>query len=893
MRASRITVTALSTLTAVAGFGPLSIAHAAGSAPVYVDSGDSHCQNTAAGSQSVPYCSIGEAAKDGAVGPDSTVIVNGSATSPSDLLISVSGTPGHPVTIEARTGFGWQSDVASISVANQHDLVISGFTVAAYSGSVTVKNSVNVLLDRMTVTNVHPIGTGQDAAIWLNGTTSSTVRDSTVGSVGQGVRLDGGSNGSSVVNTVVTNGGGTGITVADSTSVAITGDTVADNAGTGLDISGSASAGTSVENTVLSHNGQGSTPLDLEVSGLTAGQVSVAHNLLNQGAIGWGPAGFANAAELDHAGYGHADVDGDPAFVRSAAGAAASGLLPDYHLTALSKAIDAADSLAPGQLDTDHDSVSRIDDPLVPDAGSGTHTYDDIGAFEFSPSAQYAFVNTFPGSGPAGYQDVEADVSAGGGWKSPTSYDFDFGDGHQSGPQTSHSATHTYVGGQSYHAAVTITYSDGSTETHDYVAAPMSAAMVQPTLDVAMQQTPLNPWRVQATASSPDNPLAPGTKLYATYTVDFGDNTGAVTASDPYGFWGSAAHDYAKPGTYTVTATATYTNGWKSTVSKQIVLADGFDGFDGFTAISNIAGQDRYATAIAASAKQWQPGSAGAVVLASGTGFADALTGVPLAAQAHGPLLLTDPSRLADATRHEIDRVLGGGSSGKTIYVLGGAKAVSTNVDAQLKAAGYHVVRYGGVDRYATALEVAREVMKASGQVVVASGVNFPDALSAGPLAARKGAAIVLSGDGALDPATAAFVSAHQSITAVGGPAATAVRSAVNLSTKNFQDLHGHDRYETSTIVAAAMDAGTIPSGVGIANGLNFPDALSGGAFEANAGQPLLLTDPLNLSSPVAAQLIGWRGRLPQLTVFGGASAISGNVGDEIITDVSGHWAKP
>lgn len=80
----------------------------------------------------------------------------------------------------------------------------------------------------------------------------------------------------------------------------------------------------------------------------------------------------------------------------------------------------------------------------------------------------------------------------------------------------------------------------------------------------------------------------------------------------------------------------------------------------------------------------------------------------------------------------------------------------------------------------------------------------------------------------------------------------------------------------------------------GVATGTAFPDALSGGAYEASIGQPLLLTDPAALPSPVAdllksdfsnAYLPGPR----SVAIFGGASAVSDAVRDEIAATVHGH----
>lgn len=57
----------------------------------------------------------------------------------------------------------------------------------------------------------------------------------------------------------------------------------------------------------------------------------------------------------------------------------------NFYLTSGSPAIDAADSSAFGELSTDTDGASRIDDPGTTNTGYGPRTYDDKGAFEYQP----------------------------------------------------------------------------------------------------------------------------------------------------------------------------------------------------------------------------------------------------------------------------------------------------------------------------------------------------------------------------------------------------------------------------------------------------------------------------------------------------------------------------
>ena len=307
------------------------------------------------------------------------------------------------------------------------------------------------------------------------------------------------------------------------------------------------------------------------------------------------------------------------------------------------------------------------------------------------------------------------------------------------------------------------------------------------------------------------------------------------------------------------------------------------------TAVTRLGGADRYATGREVSQAQWRDGSANAVVLARGDAAPDALAGGPLAAHLHGPLLLTNPTALEPATRAEIDRVLGGPASGKSIYILGGDSAISPAIQTALKKAGYNVVRLSGEDRFGTALAVAKQFGPTS-EAIVATGLDFPDALAAGPLGAVRNAPIVLSNGTALNPATASFLAAHQTIDAVGGAAGKAV-ARLGSTGRTVNVLAGGDRFATAEDVAAAVvrTTGHAPTAVGVAYAFNFPDALTGGAFAANAGEPLLLTGSTTADPGLLAALNGWRSSVTAVEIFGGKSVISQNAENQIANAIGGH----
>ncbi len=253
------------------------------------------------------------------------------------------------------------------------------------------------------------------------------------------------------------------------------------------------------------------------------------------------------------------------------------------------------------------------------------------------------------------------------------------------------------------------------------------------------------------------------------------------------------------------------------------------------------------------------------MVLARGDDYADALVGAPLAAAKDAPLLLTTGSQLPAVTKSELLRVL---AAGKMVYVLGGVSAVPASVATQLTGLGYSVVRYGGTTRYATAVDVA-DALGDPSTVLLATGENFPDALAAGPAAAKVSGVVLLTAGAAMAAPTSAYLTAHATtVYAVGGPAATADPAA--------HALAGADRYATATSVATTFFSS--PTTVGVATGENFPDALSGGAFLAHLGAPLVLADTYAVPTNTTNYLQSVSGSVTGADIFGGAEVLSAGV---------------
>ncbi len=182
-----------------------------------------------------------------------------------------------------------------------------------------------------------------------------------------------------------------------------------------------------------------------------------------------------------------------------------------------------------------------------------------------------------------------------------------------------------------------------------------------------------------------------------------------------------------------------------------------------------LGGADRLETAARISAARF-PSGVDEVAIATAGSFPDALSGGPAVARARGPLLLVPPSDdLPEVVVRELARL-----RPRLITVLGGPTAVGAGVESELRGlAREGVRRLSGRDRIATAAAVAEAVFDAAAEVLVATAGDFPDALTAGPLAAQRMAPVLLVTQTEVPLATDAQLRRlrPERITVVGGTA--------------------------------------------------------------------------------------------------------------------------
>lgn len=294
--------------------------------------------------------------------------------------------------------------------------------------------------------------------------------------------------------------------------------------------------------------------------------------------------------------------------------------------------------------------------------------------------------------------------------------------------------------------------------------------------------------------------------------------------------------------------------------------------------VYRVDGADRYEVAVNVSKQAWRaPFHADVVYVATGRNYPDALSAGPAAALEGGPLLLTGATALRTDVKAEIVRL-----EPKKIVVVGGPTSISPSVFDELTALQSNTVRIDGADRYEASRNLASYVFgKYSPRTVyLATGANFPDALSAGATAALSTSPVILvkGGESSVDSDTLELLTTWGTTTVriAGGPNSVSpgIESSLQSAGKNVERYGGADRYA----VSVAINAGryTHNAGVYFVTGSNFPDALAGSALAGDNGLPLYV---VRQDCVPAATLAAVRAQGPDwVTLIGGPASMSENV---------------
>ena len=293
---------------------------------------------------------------------------------------------------------------------------------------------------------------------------------------------------------------------------------------------------------------------------------------------------------------------------------------------------------------------------------------------------------------------------------------------------------------------------------------------------------------------------------------------------------GSAAHEYSKA----------------NSLNTELIRADD---------ITRICGAARYETSMM-TADRLKAENGGqpftSIIIASGTNYADALSASYLAYVKDAPILIT--SNHASVMDSVAEYIKNNAGEDCQIYIIGGEAAVSEEMADRLS--DLNVERIFGKNRYSTNLEVLRAAGVSGEDILVASGANYADALSAS--AVGKPILLVPSNAKSLTAEQEAFVKdlcsdsdTLPSAYIIGGTAAVSEDIETQLGTIFAQTtrVYGSNRFDTSLQVAETFFDKSSVDTIVAAYGLNYPDGLCAGPLAAKLGSPMLLVTDNNITN--------------------------------------------
>ncbi|AXI10262.1 peptidase S8 [Oceanobacillus zhaokaii] len=206
------------------------------------------------------------------------------------------------------------------------------------------------------------------------------------------------------------------------------------------------------------------------------------------------------------------------------------------------------------------------------------------------------------------------------------------------------------------------------------------------------------------------------------------------------------------------------------------------------------------------------------------------------------------------------------------------------NITAQETAGKLNIVsekmdRISGYSRYDTAIEISKKGWSRANTVILSRGDNFADALAGVPLAHKLDAPILMTPGNKLWDNTMKEINrlGAKNVVILGGEVAVskAVSDKLEKSGLKVRRISGHSRYDTAAVIAAEV----APKGTGkvvVANGTDFPDALSVASHAAKEGLPILLTQSNKLPDATKNKIKQLGAK--QTIVVGGEIAVSKKV---------------
>lgn len=321
-----------------------------------------------------------------------------------------------------------------------------------------------------------------------------------------------------------------------------------------------------------------------------------------------------------------------------------------------------------------------------------------------------------------------------------------------------------------------------------------------------------------------------------------------------------------------------------SLVSISLLLGLSSPSFASGIQVSRISGVNRYETSLNICTATFS--NVPYAIIASGENFPDALSSGSLSSQEGLPIILTKKNELPQGAIEKLKSI-----KVKNVFIVGGQNSVSLGVEQTLKEQGFIVERLAGTDRSDTAWEVSNkrydffskkyekdleygEVIPIGDLYAGVNGLDFPDALVASPFIG------MLGGNSKYDLITQLSLNMSKYVQDVPYMLVIGGINSVPRPENSFSEtrISGKNRYQTAKLVADQyINTLKIKTDtVILANGKDYPDALSAAQLVRPNNAPILLTENNTLNEYAKKYIID--NNIKKVIVVGGESSISDQV---------------
>lgn len=228
-----------------------------------------------------------------------------------------------------------------------------------------------------------------------------------------------------------------------------------------------------------------------------------------------------------------------------------------------------------------------------------------------------------------------------------------------------------------------------------------------------------------------------------------------------------------------------------------------------------------------------------AVIIAEENSTVDILASAPLSGSMKAPLLLTKQGGLDKRVLEEMGRL-----GVKKVFFTSGDNMIDEKVKNELELKGYEVVDFSAKDRYETANNIARYLIKNDSDVekfILVNGENFADAAAISTFAYQKRVPILLTNNKIINSNTLKIVDSNRLLLIIGGENSVSKKHVDKLNDMYIKTgrIAGKDRYETSREVVRSFFINT--KKLMVVNGKNIKGGILTAAYTGENNRPLLL----------------------------------------------------